>query len=317
MRSLIIWSVVLLMSIVGCNQTTDSVARTTIQPPSPSPKPEYEVPKEREIERCSFGDLTLFRPKTHLKKLPIVLFAPGWGSHSADDYRTLLRFIARQGYCAIYAPDMEVYSAQNAIERFETIERNATLSRTLDFSRFGVVGHSSGGGLAFSIFEHFSRRGWGSRGGMIVAMASWFAFGMDTQKLAQLPEQTHLLMVQFGEDRSTDPRIPLTLYTHTLSIPYAQKEYIVIPGTDHGYPAGSPPFDTLSPLLKPIDALMAYTFEGDQDAYHDALEGGSDDPVASNLQELLPSERYPYPCYGEGAPLEEVLQSSDIDYCHP
>ncbi len=249
---------------------------------------------------------------------PVVLFVPGWGSQNASDYESLLRFVASQGYTAVYVRDPAQYSADTLIERFENLVLRDDVLPYLDTTRFGVVGHSSGGGMAFTVAYHFLQKGWGGRGKFVFAMAPWFAFGMTENAFGNLPDTLDVVILQFGDDMTTDPRIPLTIYGLLSRVPAENKDYAVVLGEGHSYPTGDKPFDQIQGVLRPLDALMDWTFNGREEAYSVALENGSDDPVEAGIQEVLPSSSYEYKCYAEGNDaLAAALSRDGIDYCQP
>ncbi len=249
---------------------------------------------------------------------PVILFVPGWGSQNADDYESLLRFMASQGYTVVYVREPAQYSANTLIERFESMVFRDDVLPYLDISRFGVVGHSSGGGMAFTIAYHFLQKGWGSNGKFVFAMAPWFAFNMNENAFEQLPPDLNTVIVQFGDDMSTDPRIPLTIYKLLENIPNENKDYYVVPNVEHYYPAGNKPFDQMQGVLRPLDALMDFTFYKNNTAFNDALNNGCDEPVVCGIQQVQPSSAYEYKCYpDDNEALASALERDGIDYCHP
>ncbi len=249
---------------------------------------------------------------------PVVLFVPGWGSQNASDYESLLRFIASQGYTAVYVRDPAQYSADTLIERFENLVFQDDVLPYLDTTRFGVVGHSSGGGMAFAVSYHFLQKGWGSNGKFVFAMAPWFSFDMTENAFGNLPDSLNVVILQFGNDMTTDPRIPLTIYRLLSRVPAENRDYVVLPNEGHYYPTGNKPFEQIQGVLRPLDALMDWVFNGNEQAYSVALENGNDDPVGTGIQEMLPSSSYEYKCYAEdNDALAGALNRDGIDYCHP
>ena len=138
--------------------------------------------------------------------------------------------------------------------------------------------------------------------------------------------QSNVLFVQFGptgngaHSGKTDSRIPLTEYA-LLTGETIDKNYIVLRGegdNDHGYPARQH-IDTMQGLLKPLDALMEYSFIEQNAAHHAlALEGeGKVDPYVNAYQTVLPISEYEYDChyanqYHKGADQDS---NSTIDNC--
>ncbi len=247
---------------------------------------------------------------------PLVFFCPGWQSQNPSDYDTLLRFIASHGYSVIYAKD---YYGDTAtfIRRFEKmLDGSNDVLPYVDTTRIGVIGHSSGGGDTFKILDHFSRKGYGNNARFLMALDPWFAFDMTSDAMRNLPTNTHLIIQRYdNEERTgndTDARIVLSEYALTSSIPEEHKDYQVFTPANHGYPSGSRDPGTMQGLLAPLGALMAYTFEGNENAHDPALENGSDQPFSDNVETVRPIWTYAYRC-NTHVNRAEIM---DIDYCN-
>ena len=264
------------------------------------------------------GNSVIYYPSnmspTH--KVPIVFFTPGWLSSDSRDYETLLNFIASHGYSVIYAKD-NYGSTQDFIQRFEKMldSRNNILS-SLDTTRIGFVGHSSGGGDTFRMLEYFSQKGYGQNGRFLMALDPWFAFNMTSERMKNLPSNTNVVILQFGNDGGeTDARIPLSEYALLDSIANNKKDYQVYTqeNANHGYPKGNKSVDDMQGVLKPLDALMDYTFNSQTQQAHDiALEVGNDDPYNTGLQKLKEIQQYSYRCNSH----KNRSEIMDIDYCN-
>jgi len=263
------------------------------------------------------GDSVIYYPAdmSTSNKVPVVFFNPGWQSSDPQDYETLLQFIAGHGYAVIYAKDYYGDTA-SFISRFEKmLDGNNDILPKLDTTRIGVIGHSSGGGDTFKILEHFSNSGYGNNGRFLMALDPWFAFDMNSEGMRNLPSNINLVILQFGSDGgATDPRIPLSEYALLNSIVDNKKDYQVYTqeNADHGYPSGNKPVDQMQGVLKPLDALMDYTFNGTTGAHDIALEVGSDDPVGTGLQTINAIDSYSYRCNSH----KNLAEIMDIDYCN-
>jgi len=221
--------------------------------------------------------------------VPVVFFAPGWGSTSPADYDTILQFIASHGYAAVYAPDENLFTSANMLNDFRAMVADPVVSSLLDTSRIGVIGHSIGGHV-FNLLDKLSDvDGWGSQGRFLFSIEPWFAFDMQQIDMRTLPANTHVVLQQYGpggfnSQNGTDTRIPLTEYYLLESIPEAQKDYQVDETVNHQYPYGSGnDYATKQIILAPLDALMELTFRnpGSATAHAAALELGSDDPYVT------------------------------------
>ncbi len=288
-----------------------------ISEPKEDSKRVYGTSLAGDVVVQDYGDSVLYRPKIldSAHKIPVVLFAPGWGSKNYLDYNTILSFIASQGYAALYVSDPSEYDPQKIISRFSEVLENKTLLKYLDTSRIGVVGHSSGGGFAFVIIKYFADKGLGKNGMFIFSMDPWFAFGMGSEDFKNFPKNCSVVIQQFGDSGGTDPRIALTIFDKLSSLGDKNRDYQVYKDLNHAYPFGSGvDYSQKQVILQPLDALMDLTFWKKEEAYPYALELGTDSPYGS-VQEVKPSVEYPWKCYGENQAILEILDAKDINYC--
>jgi len=161
-------------------------------------------------------------------------------------------------------------------------------------------------------------KGYGAEGRFMMSLDGYFAYYMNKANMQSLTN-TNIVIMQFGPSgNSTDPRVVLTNYK-LLTGAGIDKNYIVLPNdNDHGYPERQN-IDTMQGMLKPLDALMQYTFVQKMTAHHAmALEGeGKVDPYVNAYQKVLPIDSYNYSCvyannYHKGP---DGQTASDIDNC--
>lgn len=264
-----------------------------------------------------FGESIVYYPTDigAMPRTPLIFFLPGFGSQDHNDYRSLLRFIASHGYSVIYAKD---YYADTAtfIRWFEKIldDTNNVLPY-VDTTRIGVIGHSSGGGDTFKILDYFSKKGYGENGRFLMGLDPWFAFDMNSDMMRHLPANTNLIIQRYEhpEHHNTqDPRITLSEYALLDSIAENKKDYQVFTPATHGYPTGAQPYSAMQGLLEPLGALMAYTFENEEQAHDKALENGSDTPYEDGLEIMNEIKTYAYRCNSH----KNSAEVMEIDYCH-
>lgn len=309
--------------IIGCGNSTNvtdiNSTKATDVNLTNNLKRVYGKSLNFDIEIQSFQNSTLYKPKD-LKldsKLPIVLFAPGWGSQDHNQYKTILSFIASQGYMVLYSKSPLEYSAQAYILRFLEALEDENISKYLDRKKIGIIGHSSGGGLAFKIMDYFSKDGYGEEGRFIFSMDPWFAFEMDEDNFKNFSKNTKVVIQQYMKDNSQDPRIALTIFDKLSVLGNENRDYQVYSDLTHGYPMGGVSNDKMQIILKPLDALMDYVFHKKQDAYKISMELGNDNPPYNPVQEVLSNQdyKYNYTCYGELESLKSVLKEYKINYC--
>ncbi len=254
-------------------------------------------------------------------KTPLLFFASGWfgNPESSAKYETLLKFIASHGYSIIYTDEGSTTSAQHSIDAYNRILNTDFVQNNIlpyvDTTQTGVVGHSAGGGITFTILDYYTReKGYGENGRFIMALDPWYAFGMTADMMKNLPSNTNVSIIKFGEGGNnaadgTDARIPLTEYYLLESIANTKKDYQVYDdeNADHGYPTGNRSFREMQGILKPLDALLEYTFvKQSEEARIAALENGTDDPYANGNGIQVVLDTYQYPCDGA---------NTLIDYC--
>lgn len=239
---------------------------------------------------------------------PVVFFVPGYKMNKSDEYKTIIDFIASHGYTVIYAPDInKLAKADWYVDLVTKAAKDVGVAPYIDTTRIGVVGHSLGGGNSFYVLDKLSKNeGWGENGRFIMALDPYFPYGMSNEELKNLPQNTNVIMQKYNKDRSSDPRIGLTTYYLLDSISDQQKDYQVYNDVNHYYVSEVfhyaqkiPEPKSVSMMqyaLKPLEALMDLTFEGNEDARAVALEVGNDDPIANNSEEIKDQESYKYKC---------------------
>ncbi len=226
-----------------------------------------------------------------VKPTPVIFFYPGFWNTNHLNYKQLLEFIADHGYSVVFLPDYKIASINATYNLYENILNE--FADNFDTSKMGVLGHSSGGGYAFRVLEKMIKSKYGENGRLLFGMDMYFAQNMNKSNM-QLLSDTNAVFIQFGPTgNSTDPRIPLVNY-RLLSGENIDKNYIVLKNdNDHGYPARQD-INTMQGMLKPLDALMEYTFTEETDAHHQmSLEGeGKIDPYANGYQKVESIEHY-------------------------
>jgi len=287
--------------------------------------PDFGTPGSYNVDTYtspSYDYTTVYYPSNidKLDKIPLIFFISGWfdSPKPSSHYETLLRFMSSQGYIVIYTEEGSTTDHSFCLEKFDDLlgSQEAFITNSLlpkiDFDKIGVVGHSAGGGLAFTAMKHYTNKGYGSKARFVFAIEPWFAFGMDENDMQHLPSNLNVVLQQYGPGgnnsiNNTDARIPLTEYSLLTSIDAKKKDYQVYENADHHYPTGNQPYTQKQGLLKPLHALMEYSFVNQSEEVRQAaLELGSDDPYANGhgIQEVLSS--YQYPCDGA---------NTLIDYC--
>ncbi len=220
-------------------------------------------------------NVDIYYPTGPTASHPTVFFISGYGMYHSETYRSLLYFIASQGYNCVFVPHKHTepdFHPEVLLTILDGIV--AGFSPIIDTTRVGYAGHSEGGGLIFYLARERSK--WGSRGRFLFSLAAWWGFNLPETGNVDYPEKTSMI-IQMGDpshDRGTDPRQNIDLLLHN-NIPAERKTYLYLPGdaqhiADHGISYsvvknGDYTYDALEQvgLYRPLEALMRYSFAGE------------------------------------------------------
>ncbi len=231
----------------------------------PSPWPDYADNVEMNVD--------IFFPAGRPGRLPTVFFISGYGQYSSDRYRSLLYFIASQGYNCVFIPHLFTQPDSNPQLLLTIIDGVvARFSEVIDTGRVGFVGHSEGGGLIYYLARE--RAQWGGNGRFLFSLAAWWGFHLPPTGNVDYPAGTNLIVQIAENDSGTDPRQNIDFLLHN-NIPAARKTLLYIPGdADHAADHwisysreenGVYYYDALQQvaILRPLESLMRYSFEND------------------------------------------------------
>jgi len=225
------------------------------------------------------------------KPTPVIFFYPGFRNTNHLTYKQLLEFIADHGYSVVFLPDYNIANINATYNLYVNVLNE--FADKLDTSKMGVLGHSSGGGYTFRVLEKMIQSEYGENGRLLFGMDIYFAQNMNKANMQNLSD-TNAVLIQFGPTgNSTDPRVPIVNY-RLLTGENIDKNYIVLENDDdHGYPARQD-INNMQGMLKPLDALMEYTFTEQTVAHHQmSLEGeGKIAPYANGYQKVESIEHY-------------------------
>jgi pimeloyl-ACP methyl ester carboxylesterase len=216
----------------------------------------------------------IYYPADISGKRPTVFFISGWHVYHSETYRSLLYFVASQGYNCVFIPyrhpdplsypELLLTVLDSVVDQFSPI---------IDTSKVGYVGHSEGGGFVFYLARE--RPNWGTQGRFIFSIAAWWGFHLPETGNVNYPSNTNLIVQVNHYDNGTDPRQNIDFLLHN-TIPVERKTYLYLPGdaehtADHGvsysmFENGHYTYDALEQvgLYRPLESLMHYSF-GDDD----------------------------------------------------
>jgi len=241
----------------------------------------------------------LFSPLHRDEPSPLVVLCHTYGSVFPDEYDLLIRNLVSRGYAVVYPPVRRVtftrkqlFKYRMAFEGVDTVVK--AFGARLDTTRLGIVGHGFGAGMAPSLARQLiERQGWGSKGAFMFLMAPWYVYGIDQRGLRSFPSHVKLVVQVYEDDRTNDPRIAADLFDN-IGIPSSEKDFMILrsdrrrgcrlragneaPLSDKAFAGENNALDYYG-VLRTVDALAAYAFEGDRNAKPVALGEGSSHQV--------------------------------------
>ena len=236
-----------------------------------------------EIDEKYKKNVVVYHPTSWTKKAtPVVIFIPGGnGSSHHRGFSTILNFVASHGNTVLFIP--RDVKPQSTIDKI----LNENKSR-LDKSKIGIIGWSNGGGATFKLLKDLSAKKYGKKGRFIFVMDSWTPQYMDIKDLEKIVN-TNAVFMQFCKDgNSTNPRIPITTY-NLLTGKGIDKNYIVLSEAKGHSHLTKKNMKEIQGILKPLDALMDFTFnKKSRKAHKIALEGpGKKSPQLAKIGAVI------------------------------
>jgi hypothetical protein len=144
------------------------------------------------------------------------------------------------------------YRAEDA-----AIAAAATMTPRGDFSRFGIVGHSMGGGATPYLAQQAAARGWGSQALWLLPVAPWYVHGVGTGPVT-VPAHTRAVLIAYDNDTYVDNRIGIDLYG-SLTIPATQKQHVTVRSqTRWWFTTLNAQHTAANSLLAPNDAIRFF-----------------------------------------------------------
>ncbi len=282
--------------------------------------------------------VTIYYPSDQMSPAPVLFFAVGWNMPCAS-YDELLYFLVSKGYTAVcdeYTTNTATIGSQLA----NVFTRTADLYPTrIDKNKFGLIGHSSGGGLLTSVSYTMIREyGFGGTDGenaFLFFSAPWIDFDSTDVMLADYPSDVKMIVQTYENDCGTDYRTYIDQFESVGTIADTAKEYVILrPSSANGYDyaadhrviatgnGGYGTFDAMDDygVFRLIDALADYTFNGSESGRLIALGDGSDqqiemgalnDLISTDDPRPIPGQSSDYPCDIGGNPRKDHCDDYD------
>jgi hypothetical protein len=144
---------------------------------------------------------------------PVVAVVHGYLAGSPLLYLDLIDHLVSVGNVVIFATyetDTNDFADSFAREDAALVTAAAATPRA-DLSRFGIVGHSMGGGAVPYLARQADGRGWGSDGMFLFLLAPWFSAGVGTGPIA-LPDRARVVVEGYDNDTWVDNRIGVEMF---------------------------------------------------------------------------------------------------------
>lgn len=286
------------------------------------------------IDHPSYNNkfVTIFHPQNYNQPIPTIFYCHGYGITDYRRHLALFKFIASKGYALVFSPYPSGISHnsnnQKMLDGF--IAATDSFSTIIDTSRIGLMGHSYGAGATPWVGkELFVNKNWGENGRFMFLNASWFIRQMSQEDLNNFPDDCKFICQVNEYDSTNDHRMSIDLFCN-INIPESEKDFIIIPrdsivinnDSTYIFTAGHNVLSTNNSteetrydahdyyaIFRLLDALAAYTFEGDAIAKEVALGNGSLAQISMGevLQPLVVTDHptpihpqdfyFPWPCH--------------------
>lgn len=300
--------------------------------PVPRPQSGYGKDGKFEVAEIDFPspeyarkEVAIFYPKGTTTPRPTVFYLHGFGGENKNSWMGIFNFIAKKGYTVVFAPyptfnasiddryNVMWTSFQAAVKKYPNL---------IDSTKIGFLGHSFGGGAAAEIaYKAFVEKNWGENGRFIFTLAPWYAYQITDEQLHNFPVNTKFVAEVYDDDVINDHRMAIDIFKN-INIPDSEKDFILVRKStvdgytytaEHDLPNSVKSYNAYDYycLYRLLDALMDYTFNGNEAGKDVALGNGSATQItlpSYNGQALTPLEvtdnpvpkynqtKYDFPC---------------------
>ena len=183
---------------------------------------------------------------------PTVLVAHGYLGVDPLAYYRLIEHLTSVGFLVIFAPYQIAYDPVRQYSMVDQgVQHAVDRSPRADTSRFGVIGHSYGGGMTPYLLQQATARKWGADSIWTVMFAPHFA-ALVGDGMIDLPDWIRSLIVTYEHDVLVDARIAIETQS-ALDVPADRKHHLMVL-TDASH---TPPLmaDHLGPIAFPDNFL--------------------------------------------------------------
>lgn len=296
--------IALLLCCCSCRKLSTSPVTYTdddLEGPVSRPSSGYGADGSYTVASVSFDSptysgkkVTLFYPKEATGPVPVIFYSHPFGGEEVSYNIGLYNFIAKKGYAVVFAPYPTTGSSQEG--RYNTLWKSFLKAvndypNIIDTKKVGFMGHSFGAGASFSMaYKGFVENGWGENGRFIFTMAQWYSYDITDAQLQSFPSNTKLISEVYNDDVINDHRMSIDMFKH-INIAAAEKDYILVKQSvvdgyvytaEHDLPSSRTAYDAYDyyVVYRLLDAMIDYSFNGNESAKNTALGHGSSAQVS-------------------------------------
>jgi dienelactone hydrolase len=189
---------------------------------------------------------------------PVVAVVHGYMAASDILYADEINHLVSIGNIVIfatYATDTDDFAGSFSGEN-QAIVTAATATPRGDIARFGIVGHSMGGGAVPYLAQQAANRSWGSSGMFLFLLAPWFSAGVGTGPIA-LPAQARVVVEAYDNDTYVDNRIGIDLF-NAFTTDAGKKQHVTVRSQTHLGTTLNAQHIAPNSLIAPADAIKYF-----------------------------------------------------------
>jgi hypothetical protein len=189
---------------------------------------------------------------------PVVAVVHGLGASSTLLYAGLIDHLVSTGNVVIFATYNTTDTTMTASFQDELAALQASVSDLTsgDLTRFGIIGHSEGGGASAYLAQRVEALGWGTTSFWVYALNPWYLDGVGTGPIP-FPANTRLIVQNGDDDSFVDNRIGID-YFDSVPLPATQKVHVDLITQTVGNVTLDAQHTMPNSVISPDDAMKYY-----------------------------------------------------------
>jgi hypothetical protein len=191
-------------------------------------------------------------------KRPVVAVVHGYLAGSSLLYTDEINHLVSIGNIVIfatYSTDTNDFAGSFQRENDALVTAVAATPRA-DLTRFGIVGHSMGGGAVPYLAQQAGNRGWGTNGMSLFLLAPWFTAGVGTGPIT-LPAQARIVVEGYDNDTWVDNRIGIEMF-NAFTTDDAHKQHVTVRSQTHQGTTLNAQHTAPNSIIAPNDAIKYF-----------------------------------------------------------